>query len=214
MPVSNDIQELVHAQFGPQAESAIYLLEQYGTDPAHGEVDRVHAAIVQLAARDLRTVERLVEEARHDYRNLLYWLRFDKDGDPPPLATFIRAEEAILTADIPSELRGAAVTLVLLEGPDYEPRVLDVNPTPEEIDAHVHQQPWDQLTFFVAQLNDNHWLEGSGSLKPEDGLSARCKIGGKEYVTSQAPQSLDEIVALLASFAQKDGRWRTMVEWG
>ena len=73
--------------------------------------------------------------------------------------------------------------------------------------------PWQEITYVVARINDDCWLEGSGSLKPEDGLSAACRVSGTDYVAREAPASLLGIVALLAAFVRKDGRWRTMIEW-
>lgn len=61
------------------------MLEQYGTDNWHGEVDRVHAGILELAAGNLDSIMELVDVARQDYRNILYWLTFDDDGNPPPI---------------------------------------------------------------------------------------------------------------------------------
>jgi len=70
-----------------------------------------------------------------------------------------------------------------------------------------------EITYLIARIDENHLLEGSGSLKPEDGLSAACRIGDVDFVSMNAPESLDEIVDLIYSFAHGDGKWRYMIEW-
>ncbi len=67
---------------------------------------------------------------------------------------------------------------------------------------------------MILKIDDNTYLEGSGSLRPDDGLSARFFENGKEYVSSGPPESLKQIVLLLQSYRSGDGRWRTMLEWG
>ena len=103
--------------------------------------------------------------------------------------------------------------LVVHEPPGHEARVVATNPDAAEIATTIKTMPWSDLTFVVLRTDENNWIEGSGSLKPEDGLSARYMVNGEEHVAAQAPSSLDELVALLQSYSKGDGRWQQLIEW-
>jgi hypothetical protein len=94
-----------------------------------------------------------------------------------------------------------------------QPREISKNPDAALIDKSVRGLAWSEITFVVLKVDDNNWIEGSGSLNPEDGLSARYMKDGKEHVSARAPVSLDEIIALLQSYRSGDGRWQKLIEW-
>ena len=94
-----------------------------------------------------------------------------------------------------------------------KPRVVSTNPDVVTIDRIVRGLPWSDITFVVLRKDETNYIEGSGSLNPSDGLSARYVENGVEHVSRQAPESLRVIVALLASYRSGDGKWRTMIEW-
>ena len=105
------------------------------------------------------------------------------------------------------------MVLLIHEPPEHIERVLARSPDAATIRDAVNGLTWSDLTFVTVKRDNNNWLEGSGSLNPEDGLSARYMANGEEHVAARAPNSLNEIVALLQSFAASDGRWRQLIEW-
>jgi hypothetical protein len=81
------------------------------------------------------------------------------------------------------------------------------------IEKTVKELSWSDITFVVLKVDDKNWIEGSGSLKPRDGLSARYMKNGTEHVSTKAPKTLHEIVALLQSYHAGDGRWQDLLDW-
>ncbi|QDT28344.1 hypothetical protein Enr10x_36860 [Gimesia panareensis] len=213
MPVSDELKAQIHTQYGDQSDKVVQILEYYGKEDMHQEVERVHAAILELASGDINRVKELVLEARRDYRNILYWLTFDSDGNPPPLPDFTRDQSPKIPPDIPDRLQSHDILLKILLPATSEPQIVATNPSREEIRKHVYALKWNDITFVTAEIDQDNWLDGSGSLNPEDGLSGMCSIEGVQYVTEQAPESLDEIVELLHSFVLRNGAWRTDMVW-
>ncbi|HVW82157.1 MAG TPA: hypothetical protein VHB69_14590 [Mycobacteriales bacterium] len=64
--------DAVRATYGSRADEALALLERYGDEPWHREVDRVRRAVLTLAAGDLDKLRLRVETARRDYRDVLF----------------------------------------------------------------------------------------------------------------------------------------------
>lgn len=213
MPVTSEVKRHILKHFGNQADDVVRILESYGIEEWHREIKRVHAGILALAKGDINSVMELTEEAKRDYRNILYWLTFDEDGNPPPLPTINTDDSPKIPPDVSDNLRARDVVLSILPPATLEPRVVATNPSLEEIREHVFALKWDDITFVTAQIDEDNWLDGSGSLNPEDGLSGMCCIDGTQYVTDDAPESLDAIVDLLHSFVLRDGAWRTSVVW-
>jgi hypothetical protein len=103
--------------------------------------------------------------------------------------------------------------LVVHEPPDHRDSLVVANPDSSVIERTVRNLPWSDITFVVLKTDENNWIEGSGSLKPEDGLSARYMVHGEEHVAARAPSSLDELLALLQSYRRGDGRWLQLIDW-
>ena len=99
------------------------------------------------------------------------------------------------------------------EPPEDGPREISKSPDAALIDKTVRGLSWSDITFVVLKVDDNNWIEGSGSLNPQDGLSARYMKNGKEHVSAHAPRSLDEIVSLLQSYRAGNGRWQNLIDW-
>jgi hypothetical protein len=214
MKLSADILAQIQSQFDPHHHERIAsLLQRYGADDSHREVDRVHAAILHLADGDPDRIADLVQSAITDYRDVLYWLTFDEHGNPPPLRPFINAPITATPPDISPDHRQRDQELLVIEPPEYRSVTTAVNPLPRQIEDLMKQMSWKDVSFVLLRIDERHWLEVSGSTKTEDGYSARCCIAGKEYVASRAPKSLSELVTLLSSFRAGDGRWRTLIDW-
>ena len=105
------------------------------------------------------------------------------------------------------------MTLEVAAPPDNTERVTARDPDAATIARTVHDLAWDPITFVILKVDDDNWMEGSGSRDPSDGLSAKVTLDGEERVSSYAVDSLEEMVALLQSYRAGDGRWREMIEW-
>lgn len=69
-----DVLRAVDQQFAAnQCSEALRLLDQYGTVSHERERERVQMAIVALSKGDLAAVADLVQAAKQDYRDVLYW---------------------------------------------------------------------------------------------------------------------------------------------
>jgi hypothetical protein len=74
------VRTLVHRLFAPDERSAaLSLLERYG-GPAHErEVLRVRVATLKLSGGKLPELERAIEHARRDYRDVLAWAEYPQE---------------------------------------------------------------------------------------------------------------------------------------
>jgi hypothetical protein len=108
---------------------------------------------------------------------------------------------------------GDIMILRVFEPPELNEREVATDPSESEIVATVRGLAWQEISFVVLAVDENTWIEGSGSLDPADGFSARYLEDGVERVSCDAPPSLDAIVELLLSYRRNDDRWRTMIEW-
>jgi hypothetical protein len=71
----HDVEAAVSAAF-PHGHTAAVLaaLDLYGTEPHERERERVQLAIVALCQGDEARLRNLVESAKKDYRDVLYWV--------------------------------------------------------------------------------------------------------------------------------------------
>jgi len=113
----------------------------------------------------------------------------------------------------PVRLKDVPMILEISKPPGNLPREISKNPDQVLIEKTVRELAWSDITFVVLKIDDKNWIEGSGSLNPRDGLSARYMKDGKEHVSTRAPKSLDEIIALLQSYRCGDGRWQKLIDW-
>lgn len=108
--------------------------------------------------------------------------------------------------------QGKTMKLEVLEPNERSERVASQHPDGDTIKKTVQGLKWSDITFVVLKIDEKNWIELSGSLKPEDGLSARYMENGVEHVSARAP-SLAEGVSLLQSYQSGDGNWRYNLSW-
>lgn len=81
------LRRAVEHYFAPgRRERALALLESYGEQPHERELERVRFDIVALSRGDLAELERSLEHARIDYRDVLRWAEYEQSpvtGDVP-----------------------------------------------------------------------------------------------------------------------------------
>ena len=135
-----------------------------------------------------------------------------REFDAPAVGNWQRPASDAVPGNEPS-VQPASLILEVHAPPNYHPREISRNPNLAMVEQTVRDLSWSDITFVVLKADDNNWIEASGSLNPQDGLSARYMADGKEHVSAQAPKSLDEIITLLQSYCARDGRWQELIEW-
>jgi hypothetical protein len=73
VPLSEEVESRIQAMFSGDVarESARRMLQEYQTEPWHGEVERVRIGILRICQGSLERMRRLVDVAKRDYRDLL-----------------------------------------------------------------------------------------------------------------------------------------------
>ena len=215
-PLSAAVRAEVDRQYpGAEADAVAQHLARYGDETHHREPERVRLAVLTLADGDAAKIGWLVDAACQDYRDVLYWLTFDADGNPPPLPSGSgpQTRKTVEPPPIPADLLPARLVLTVAEPPNYDPHERATDPSRTDVFETVKSLPWREITFVVVAYDERYWLEGSGSPDPGDGFSGSCQLGDQLFVTKTAPASLDAVAELLASFAGRDDSWRTLTSW-
>lgn len=123
------------------------------------------------------------------------------------------ANDNAITPSTPA-LRSDERRMSLLVGqePDFNLRVHAVEPDATQVAAVVRSVDWSRFATVMMWKAEQEFLEISGSLRAEDGLSATYMEGDTEKVSSKAP-SLEEAIRLLQSYAAGDASYKTLVDW-
>ena len=119
-----------------------------------------------------------------------------------------------ITPHSPAQKREPTRSMSLLVGqePNFDLRVHSVDPDGAKVASVVRSVDWSRFATVMMWKGEQDFLEISGSLRAEDGLSATYMEGETEKVSSSAP-SLDEAISLLQSYAAGDARYKTLVAW-
>jgi len=67
-----------------------------------------------------------------------------------------------------------------------EPTVVTNEPSEAGVANAVRSMDWNRFAFVTLHKDDRNWLDGSGSMQPEDGLSMMLSVDGVQYVTETA----------------------------
>ncbi len=74
---SADVERIARRDFpSDHVPEALAILQDYGPESWHREPDRVRAAALKLAAGSLERLRSAVEDAKHDYRDVLAWAEY------------------------------------------------------------------------------------------------------------------------------------------
>lgn len=75
------VRSAVESLFPPEErDAAICLLPRTAELPLNPDVERVHLAIVTLSEGDLAKLGGFADNARRDWRDVLYWAEYTKPG--------------------------------------------------------------------------------------------------------------------------------------
>lgn len=81
MRLSDALLRQIAAEFAEDDRSAVELaLGAYGAAPHEREAERVQRDILILAKGDMKEVQALLEKARRDYRNILFWAEYPRES--------------------------------------------------------------------------------------------------------------------------------------
>jgi hypothetical protein len=124
------------------------------------------------------------------------------------------SDAGVITPRTPARKRDAMRSMSLLVGqePDFDLRVHTVDPDAAQVASVMRSVDWSRFATVMMWKAEQEFLEISGSLRAEDGLSATYMEGDTEKLSRTAP-SLDEAISLLQSYAAGDSRYKTLVEW-
>lgn len=104
------------------------------------------------------------------------------------------------------------MSLLVGQEPDFDLRVHSVEPDAAKVATVVRSVNWSGFATVMMWKGEQEFLEISGSLRAEDGLSATYMEGETEKVSRTAP-TLDEAISLLQSYASGDSRYKSLIEW-
>lgn len=64
-----------------EQDRALELVLRYGKDPKDKDADRVRRAILKLSHGDIHRLNRLVNSAKQDYEDVLWWAEEEEEGE-------------------------------------------------------------------------------------------------------------------------------------
>jgi len=88
-----------------ERENALHALARYGEARHEGSILRVRLAIVRLATADRLKLDELVAMAKQDYRDVIMWAEYPREGRMLPGAGSTTSMEAVRAADRADYLR-------------------------------------------------------------------------------------------------------------
>lgn len=79
---ADSIENIIKRSFiEAERERALELLMRYGSEPKDKDVDRVRHAILKLSHGDIHRLNRLVNSARQDHEDVLWWAEEEEEGE-------------------------------------------------------------------------------------------------------------------------------------
>ena len=78
-PLSPKVKEKVASMYGGEdIDRVLEMLALYGTERYEREPERVQLAILKLADGNLGRLSHMIENAKADFRDVLYWAEYSK----------------------------------------------------------------------------------------------------------------------------------------
>jgi hypothetical protein len=93
--------------------------------------------------------------------------------------------------------------------PQCDVRPIATDPDADLIASTVLGLEWSDITFVVMERDRKNCLCVSGSFP--HGFCTDYTENGAHQVSDRAPESLEEMIALLQSYRRGDEKWREMV---
>lgn len=92
-------------------------------------------------------------------------------------------------------------------------RVISHDADPDLVAKTIEGLDWSGFHQVVLERGADEWLEVGGSLDPTDGLSVAYAERGVEYVSREAPDSIERLVSVARSYARRSSDWRMLVRF-
>jgi hypothetical protein len=87
-------------------------------------------------------------------------------------------------------------------------------PTKEIILTTIKDLDWENgFHQVIIVALPGEYMEVGGSLDPSDGLSVLYEEGGKQFVTKEAPKTIEEITAFLLAYLTDGEEWKNKTKW-
>jgi hypothetical protein len=87
---------------------------------------------------------------------------------------------------------------------DREPTDVTTNPTESDVANAVRSMDWNRFAFVTLVKDDDNWLDGSGCLEPDCGLSMMLSIDRIQYVAEAAPPTPDSMLETFSAYLDGD----------
>lgn len=82
---------------------------------------------------------------------------------------------------------------------------------PDVIEEKLFEPEWESLTGIRIEIDGLNWIDLSGS--KDDGFSIIYSDGENEWITKDAPESLEQSILAVQSYAMKGNEWKELFEW-
>lgn len=87
---------------------------------------------------------------------------------------------------------------------DREPTDVTTNPTESDVADAVRSMDWNRFAFVTLLKDDGNWLDGSGCLEPDFGLSMMLSVERIQYVTETAPPTPSSMLPVFNAYLRGD----------
>ena len=82
---------------------------------------------------------------------------------------------------------------------------------PSVIEEKMKGSEWEPITRFRLVIDDLNWIDLSGA--HGHGFSIVYSDGENEWITKEAPESLEQSILAVQSYAMKGSEWQELFEW-
>lgn len=87
--------------------------------------------------------------------------------------------------------------------------LISKTPTKKDILNAIKSIDWNEFQQVILYKINGDFMEVGGSLAPSDGLSVIYRAKGKEYVISNSPTEVDELIIILVSYFEDTETWKS-----
>lgn len=82
---------------------------------------------------------------------------------------------------------------------------------PVVIEEKLKESEWEPITRFRLLIDDLNWIDLSGA--HGHGFSIIYSDGENEWITKDEPESLEQSILAVQSYAIKGNEWKELFEW-
>jgi|GEM_PF-4575149 len=90
---------------------------------------------------------------------------------------------------------------------DPKPFLTIENPKMLDVARVVRTVDWNRFTNVTLTIDEDNWLDGSGSMDPVDGLSMMLSVDVTQYVATPAPTRPEDMFEPFRRYLEGDLKW-------